>query len=110
MLSDKDFNKIISWALELKIKNFPVTKEELENIEELDLYGLPCNLFSEEISKLKSLKRIWFMYNDFNEIPDFIYSLENLEEINLSGNNISFIDDRISNLKNLKIIKNFSVQ
>lgn len=57
MLSDKDFNKIISWALELKIKNFPTTKEELENIEKLDLYGLSCNLFLDNISKLKSLKK-----------------------------------------------------
>ena len=103
MLSDKDFNKIISWVSDLEIQNFPRSKEELENIQELDLYDLPCNLFLDEISKLKSLKRIWFMYNDFDEIPNFIYSLENLEEINLSGNNISFIDDIISNLKNLKI-------
>ena len=78
MLSDKDFNKIISWASDLEIQNFPRSKKELENIQELDLYDLPCNLFLDEISKLKSLKRIWFMYNGFDEIPNFIYSLENL--------------------------------
>ena len=57
MLSDKDFNKIISWASDLEIQNFPRNKEELENIEELDLYSLPCHLFLDEISKLKSLKK-----------------------------------------------------
>ncbi|MEC7839472.1 MAG: hypothetical protein VX777_05495 [Chlamydiota bacterium] len=58
-----------------------------------------------ESAKFDNLIMADFSYNEFEEVPSFIFSCKNLEKLNLDRNTIQSIPDLISTLEKLKVFR-----
>jgi Leucine-rich repeat (LRR) protein len=84
---------------------------KLTALEELDLTGviISPDVFSNEICKLSSLRKLTLMYAKLSVIPDEIINLVNLEELCLRGNEIDALPEnfnKLTKLKSLNLIGN----
>ncbi|XP_036610813.1 volume-regulated anion channel subunit LRRC8C [Trichosurus vulpecula] len=106
-----DITELQSLKLEI-IQNvmIPATIAQLSNLQELSLHQCSVKIHSAALSFLKeNLKILSVKFDDFRELPPWIYSLRNLEELYLYGSlghdiyrNITL--ESLRELKNLKVL------
>ncbi|KAM9000761.1 volume-regulated anion channel subunit LRRC8C isoform X2 [Sarcophilus harrisii] len=88
----------------------PATIAQLSNLQELSLHQCSVKIHSAALSFLKeNLKILSVKFDDFRELPPWMYSLRNLEELYLYGSlghdisrNITL--ESLRDLKNLKVL------
>ncbi|XP_068949372.1 volume-regulated anion channel subunit LRRC8C [Petaurus breviceps papuanus] len=106
-----DITELQSLKLEI-IQNvmIPATIAQLSNLQELSLHQCSVKIHSAALSFLKeNLKILSVKFDDFRELPPWLYSLRNLEELYLYGSlghdisrNITL--ESLRELKNLKVL------
>jgi len=104
MAEKKNFERLISWAKEMKIPSniFPRNKEELQLVEKLDLSKCNLEFIPGAIKVLTALKEINLSFNKLTSLPRELCFLKNLEKLWIPYNYIREIPNEIVMLKNLK--------
>ncbi|XP_074077811.1 volume-regulated anion channel subunit LRRC8C isoform X2 [Macrotis lagotis] len=106
-----DITELQSLKLEI-IQNvmIPATIAQLSNLQELSLHQCSVKIHSSALSFLKeNLKILSVKFDDYRELPPWMYGLRNLEELYLYGSlghdisrNITL--ESLRELKNLKVL------
>jgi len=76
----------------------------MKNLEIIEMSGNQISFISDEVLKLKKIKRLRFYDNKIRKIPSKISILKNLESLDLSSNKIENIPHEISKLQNIRNI------
>lgn len=79
-----------------------IYKEELQQIEKLDLSKLSLACLPDNLELLSNLKSLDLGHNKFGTLPSVIGKLTNLETLVLKDNFLKKLPDEIKNLKNLE--------
>jgi len=93
-----------SWAEQENIDNFPKNKEELMQIDSLDISHKNLDSLPEEIGMLTTLTTLNASYNQLCDLPKSIVELKELIYLNLEHNKIKKLSKNIGKLINLEIL------
>jgi len=93
-----------SWAERENIDNFPVDKNALLNLKNLDISHKNLTQLPEELSKLSNLEILNISDNQIYQLPYSIVKLRNLIYLNLSHNNLSRLPKNIGKLSKLEVL------
>lgn len=85
---------------DLQISKFKANRSV--NISAMRLSDI--NFSSEQIAELSNIKQISLQANQFDKIPDFVFSLKELEILDISYNRLRQLDDRIGLLQKLTFL------
>ena len=96
--------EIWKWADENNISNkiIPRDKNELIQLEKINLYGQGLNNIPEEITHLKNITYIDLAYNGLSELPSDMGALKKLNFLSIATNNLRELPASITSLMELK--------
>ncbi|XP_051985494.1 volume-regulated anion channel subunit LRRC8C [Xyrauchen texanus] len=115
-LPDTIFEVTELQSLKLEIINnvtIPASIAQLEDLQELSLYQCSLKIHNTATSFLKeNLKVLRVKFDDFRELPQWLYVLRNLEELHLIGSLCSDASKNITldSLRELKALKTLTLK
>ncbi len=87
-----------------KYYNMSSAFREADNVEELNVSGIPMETFDEQFWMLKNLKKLSINGTRLTSLPDEFEALGQLEELNLAFNHFIEFPAVLARMKHLKIL------